>query len=85
MEKIGELIDRLLSILSQPDTPRAEAILTGYSLGRLMEHTAGLPDSQAAALSASFHAEYEKLIGSGQEFARKLGEVAAAILKGETQ
>jgi hypothetical protein len=85
MEKIGELIDRLLSILSQPDTPRSEAILTSYSLGRLMEHAAGLPDSQAAALSARLHAQYEELIGSGHEFALKLGQVAAAMLKEETQ
>lgn len=85
MDNIGELIDRLLTILSQPDTPRAEAILAGYSLGRLMEHAASLPDDQAAALSARLHAQYEELIGSGTEFARKLGEVFTAMLKGETQ
>ena len=85
MENIGVLIDRLLTILSQPDTPRAEALLAGYSLGRLMEHAAGLPDSQAAALSASMHAEYEKSIGSGHEFALNLGKAVSTILEGQKQ
>lgn len=85
MENIGVLIDRLLTILSQPDTPRSEAILTSYSLGRLMEHAASLPDSQRAALSASVHAEFEKLIGSGDQFALKLGKVITAMLEGHKQ
>jgi hypothetical protein len=50
-----------------------------------MEHAAGLPDSQAAALSASMHAEYEKSIGSGHEFALNLGKAVSTILEGQKQ